>query len=274
MFWGDKMIRLFKDLWIILIVSWATFFVVTITLELVLITFLDDIPIALLMIAFASAMLIAFFLLNHISHKRYKAIAYILDEHCDPYAFLEKMYELKKRNAGYILNKLTILNVAIAYNNIGDIENMQKALDDINGKFMHPVITALKMCLQSNTYFQRGEFENCRLLLNQAKDINDKSIRNKENKRTVEFSYTTGIASLQIRQGQTDGVEELLVPYLSPDRYMLERVSALYILAELYYLQGRAEEEIQALQFVAQNGNRLYIADKARKRLSEIHKLS
>lgn len=267
------MIRLFKDLWIILIVSCVVIVVSTITLEIVFIDYINDFILVLMMIAFISAMLIIFFLLNHISHKRYKAIAYILNEHCDPYAFLGKQFDLKKRNVGYILNQLTILNIAIAYNNIGDIGNMQKALDDINGKFMHPVITAMKMCLQSNTYFQRGEFEDCRLLLNQAKDINDKSIRNKENKRNIEFSYITGIASLQIRQGQTESVEELLVPYLSPDRYMLERVSVSYILAELYFLQGRTEEEIQALQFVAQNGNRLHIANEARKRLSDIDKL-
>lgn len=271
------MIKLFKDLRIIRLIVLIIIGIAFIALEIALLITFVDMPfsyVILLLIAAYSAMLIVSILFTQIALRRYKAVSDIYNENCDPYTFLKKQFEFKNRKVGVALNRVIILNIATAYNSMHDIENMQKALDDINGKFMHPVITALKMCLQSNTYFQRGEFENCRLLLNQAKDINDKSIRNKENKRTVEFSYTTGIASLQIRQGQTEGVEELLVPYLSPDRYMLERVSASYILAELYYLQGRAEEEIQALQFVAQNGNRLYIADKARKRLSEIHKLS
>lgn len=267
------MIRLFKDLRIIRLTVLIIIGIAFIALEIALLITFVDMPfsyVILLLIAVYSAMLIVSILFTQIALRRYKAVSDIYNENCDPYTFLKKQFEFKNRKVGVALNRVIILNIATAYNSMHDIENMQKALDDINGKYIHPSITASKMFLESNIYFHKGEFEACRLLLNKAKEIYDTSIKNKGSKRTFEFSYTTGIASLQIRQGQTEGVEELLMPYLYPDRCMVERVSASYILAELYFLQGRAEEEVQALQFVAQNGNRLYIADKARKRLSEI----
>lgn len=300
------MINCYKDLKIIQIVIFAVLSLILLEFA----TSLPVYAFICALIAYVTLNYIIAFLFTLIAQKRLKRITDIMTEECDPYKFIEQILPLAQRKNRQNIKALLLTNLAAGYINAGDTVQAKTVLSDIakigtNNPIVQANICSLWAVLSINENHTVGIPSMLADLLKYSNQIKQKNlkctVRSSYNNITALYNLLFGIPSMlanllkysnQIRQknlkysflcsyniltarynllsGKTDGVEQAFKLQLENSTHLLEKNSAHYNLATLYIKQNRIEEAKQALQFVVEHGNKLYIATKAKEMLAEL----
>lgn len=261
------MIKLYKDLRIKSnIVS-----VVILILYLFLVFFFGD-PLIIFIgfIAYAAALLINNIIFTVIANMRHKKLLNILSEQCDPYAFLESYMKLLDRKVNAVVRTNLMLNIAAGYIDAGDFVQGEAVLNDIDKNQSNSTVIALIYSIWAVLLINKQDIAGAQRALADMRAQAENSKMNSVDAANVNKRYNVLSANINIELGYLDGAEQLLGDALAQAECMMEKVSINCLLAQLYKKQGRKEEAKQAYLFASVNGNKLYIAEKAREELENL----
>ena len=204
---------------------------------------------------------------------KYKKIADILTEECDPTRFIliiEKI--LKKRNLGKCKNGI-LINFSTAYLNLEHKDAVKQILDNI-GYFANNRLGAINRVAYYNNlfcyYVSIKDLTNAEVVLNYMQEsLEDKKLSETDRRRFY-ILYTEKTFSFQIAKGNFDGAEQIFRIMFEREKSMFAKVTAKFILGQIYLHYGRTEEAKSAFEYVIQHGNKLYNVQKAKQYLQEL----
>lgn len=192
---------------------------------------------------------------------------HILDEECDPVKYLSRIQKHKaklKRNKK--LQALLSINEAVGYILLGDyhtakgiLESIDKSyLSDKNGTLFVYTIDYIVCC------FELGELEEALHLMETQLLV--LAPINKGHKMSVQIL----IGERDYFLGKYEESYRHLINLLDVELNRRQQVSILYRLALIDMIRGNHELANKRFQKIAQYGNKLWIADKAREYLNTL----
>lgn len=264
------MVNCYKDLKIIQVVILAV-------LSVILFGAASQTPAVLPAYAFI-CVLVAYMALNYliailftlIAQKRLKRITSIMTEECDPYKFIEQILPLAQQKNRQYAKTLLLTNLAAGYINAGDMIQAKTVLSDIAKIGTNNPILRANVCnLWTVVFLNENNISNIPPALADLLKYSNQ-IKQKNLKYTVLRCYNSLTALYNLLSGKTDGAEQVFKLQLENSTHLLDKNISHYNLAMLYIKQNRIDEAKQALQFVITNGNKLYIATKAKEKLTQL----
>ena len=264
------MINCYKDLKVIQIVIFA---VLSIILLEVTSQTSAVLPLYVLICIFAAYIALNYLiavLFALIAQKRLKRITAIMTEECDPYKFIEQILPLAQRKNRQYAKTLLLTNLAAGYINADDMVQAKTVLSDIAKIGTNNPILRANICnLWVVIFLNENNISNIPSALADLLKYSNQ-IKQKNLKYTVLCLYNSLTALYNLLLGKTNGAEQVFKLQLENSTHLLDKNISHYNLALLYIKQNRIEEAKQALQYVDENGNKLYIATIARKKLAEL----
>lgn len=202
------------------------------------------------------------------SDKLLRSAAKALNDDCDPTVLLSETEEQLKYEKRGITNQLVLLNHAVALGYTGEYS---KALEILSGfdpdkyKFISPYRAYIKMVYSNNmadTCDELGDLESASAWHEKALDTAKK----------LGVSGTKEIvlsrASEDLRRKDYDAALKTLEGF--KEKNMLDRVCASMVYAKAYVGLGENDKAKEKLNFIIENGNKLYMVEQARKMLEGI----
>lgn len=264
------MINCYKDLKIIQVVIFAILSIILFGVTSQTPAFLPVYAFVCILVAYITLNYLIAFLFTLIAQKRLKRITAIMTEECDPYKFIEQILPLAQRKNRQYAKTLLLTNLAAGYINAGDMVQAKTVLSDI-AKIgtNNPVLRANICNLWTVVFLNENNISNIPTALADLLKYSNQ-IKQKNLKYTVLCCYNSLTALYNLLSGKTDGAEQIFKLQFENSTHLLDKNISHYNLALLYIKQNRIEEAKQALQYVTENGNKLYIATKAKEKLTQL----
>ncbi len=194
-----------------------------------------------------------------------------MDDACDPYPLLGELDVQASYPASESMRQIYLINRATALRNIGEFETALTLLRGINIDKSPSTVATIKFIYYNNLadlYHLLGHFDEADVWNEKAQQIwRDLP----ENKQKQQFSLNVRAASAEalFRKGEYAEAMVLLDQLDFPA--LRGRVDMALLYARCALQTGNVETAKIKLQFVLQNGNRLFCVEEARKILAEIY---
>jgi len=215
--------------------------------------------------------LVVWFSTAIIFQKMVRKITPLLFEQCDPDQFLNSVYaETPPVTPGKSPNYLWVM---LTYEGLYAAGRYKEALAELYKRTQFKS-TRSGVAQQAAWYINfaevsialgrtddaRGALDDCRFIL-ENRELAWKA------QQVLSKTYQHWTCMLNIALGITDSAEAVLTERFEQAKNEYERVSTKYHFALLYRLTGEEEKAREALQYVAEHGNRLHYAALAREQL-------
>ena len=233
----------------------------------------NNYPIGLLyIIAIPVWMIIAGMIANIYGVKLTQNMNATLNDECntkDFIAFYEKA--LEKENINY-LRSYILLNLSAGYLSSGDFAAGKQILDMVSRIPDTKDGASHTVCFFNNLavyYIRTNELDYAE---NTLKNLNE-ALKNPklDTKYYVRYErlYSFGNVVINVARGNYNGAEDYLNMLFDKDKTLLMKVSAKYYLGDLYVRLGDPEKAASAFEYVLQNGNDTYYAQRASEYLGK-----
>ncbi len=186
--------------------------------------------------------------------------------------FLTKIEKIDDRRPMSFRHWVASVYKAAALMDLGDYNGAERVL--INGEpqgekqravFLRISWLELKAVCLTNL----GRFAEAQGIMRESESIISR-IPNGDQRVNLMYSHDNSRFIYNLKKGNIDRQEEFWLKRHREAEYMLEDVSAVYHLAEVYELKGEKEERELCLRYVAGTKGDLYMISKAREMLSSI----
>lgn len=230
-----------------------------------------DVP-AWIVAVFVFITLFAFFIHIHAAGDRLqKKPLEILKTQCDPYPFLEEMREQQSYAGADAVKQVRAINYAMALRNVGQYDQAYMLLSSINIDKNAGMLPMAKVVYYNNLMdlcFTMGKYQEAIIWYAKTAQIwNDmKPGKQKEQLRRVVEANRAADHFCRGEYQQTLGVLSQAKP-----ENLCDRIENAMMYARTYLALGETEKARKPLQFVAENGNKLYFATEAKELLAKIN---
>ena len=201
---------------------------------------------------------------NIFAAKKYNQIVSILNDECDPIKYLNTYYPLAQQNINAKFKPLVLLNLASGYISVGDYAQAKNVLVSIDLSQAKPFERIFFHCHWTSIFLNEHNFAEAEKALNFISQLVNSSKLKPEQIADVNRIRNLYAARINIEKGCFDGAEQTLNELLRTAEFNYSRISTKYTLAKLYIRQNRIDKAVEAMKYVAENGNTLNIAQKAR----------
>ncbi len=232
--------------------------------------FIDINPTAsiLLFITYLIELYLTTFIFNLLAGKKHNKIIQILQNECDPIKYLNIYYPLTQKKVSKNLKTFLLLNLSAGYISVGDYAQAKNVLSSIDLKKSKPMNNIMFHLHLTSLNINEGNIEQAEKAIDYASNLISTTKISSAQIETLNRIRNLYVARIKTENGYFDGVEQTLLGLIATSESMNETVSAKYALAKLYIKQNRTDEAIKEMSFVAENGNTLFIAQKAREFLA------
>jgi len=190
---------------------------------------------------------------------------------CDP----EKSIEILEKNLShrkksryqqlYVINKSACLGALGRYSEALELLRKNDFINDLKTPPGNEIIYYNNL---SSNYVGLKDFDSAKESLDKAFEIYNKSKKPIQMYRTLYKCLTLSKVSMDISEGNLENAEEFLIEELKNENIKKNIVETNFDLARLYIKLGRNEEAKERLQYVIENGNKLYCVDEAKDLLA------
>jgi hypothetical protein len=192
-----------------------------------------------------------------------------LDNKCDPYAYLSITNDIlssasKKSHCSLKINKTIGLLAA------GLFDEALALLESMDVREFNTEAKVIYLMELSNAYYSKSNIEKAEQLLKDCQSLIDTSEIRSESNEVLEASIQYIRHCFKVLKNELDGCEEFFTNRFEKAIHTRQRVGAKVNLGALYLKQNRKSEALAAYQYVADNGNRLFVAEKAREFLKQV----
>ncbi|MDD6236500.1 MAG: hypothetical protein PUB00_03865 [Clostridiales bacterium] len=226
-------------------------------------------PVAFAVICVILSTIIAFLIAN----KEYEKIASKLNQQCDPYDYLQHHLPLMKKATKPNPTDLLIqTNSAVGYHAAGDDASAVQIGERLCSlpvqTPVYPIAAMIHLNLCSS-YYALGDIPAMVRHMNTAADYL-RTCKPDQNSLFALARLADTECLLNIANGNYSAAQLYLHNRLKAKPYPYQQASMHYYLAEIYEKTSRPDLAQEHLQYVAQHGNRLAIAEQARQKLAQI----
>ncbi len=213
---------------------------------------------------------LAFCFVESSSDKLLKNAAKALNNDCDPTILLGETEEQLKYVKSGVTNQLIVLNHAVALSYMGEYEkvlDILKSFDVDKYKFISPYNGFVKMIYcnnMSDALDELGDSENASLWHEKT------MLAAKKNGAANSKEIILARASEHLRKKEYEKALETLESFKSKSK--LDSVCAAMVYAKAYTALGDSEKAKEKLNFIIENGNKLYMTEQAGNMLAKIEK--
>lgn len=210
------------------------------------------------------------FALNILASKKHNDVIMILQQECDPIKYLNEYYSLTQRPVSNEIKPMIVLNLVAGYIACGDYAQAKSSLLSIDITKVKPEEKRLYYCHWAKLSICEENFEEAEKNLNIAIQFAETEKINPKHLIAFETSKSICKATINIEKGNFDGVEKTLEDIFNKSVLMYHKVSVKYALGKLYIKQNIKDKSVEAMKYVAENGNTLDVAQSARRYLKSI----
>jgi tetratricopeptide (TPR) repeat protein len=234
---------------------------------------LDTQPLLGISIVFGIYILyVSYSFVNSFSLKELKRAIRILDDECDPEKFLEIVNEILAHNISKHFKVVLLINRSVALSHLGKYEESMELLKSIDiDKFpIHPLTKLLYYDNLAGAYFQAGESEKGKTLLEKTEQILLGAMVDRKVKESHMQRINLNKTEIMINENRLDEAAKILLDNLQTNRHKMSTVNINYTLAEIFLKQGKTADAKKHLNFVIENGNKLIMVQEAKEMLADI----
>lgn len=212
---------------------------------------------------------ISVFLLQRLALKEYMEKSLVLDEKCDAVAYRDFQLEIISHKLKGLYRLMVQMNLATAYYYCGDFFQMKRILEEmdmsrISNRAMAYLYSYYRLWfLYYNTLSNMPEAEKALEQLDSLPLPSDERQR-----RDCEYMIKMSHLTLECKKSQVPHIEEKMQMLRISDR-LLSIVCEKNFLGRYYLRNGMRDKAKECFEFVAENGNTLFIARAAREILEE-----
>lgn len=213
---------------------------------------------------------LAFCFVESSSDKLLNPASKSLNDDCDPTPLLNETEEQLKYVKNGVTNQLIVLNRTVALGYMGEYSKVLDILENFNAdkyKFISPYRGFVKMIYFNNmseAFNELGDFE-------KASIWHEKTlIAAKKFGISTSKEIILAKASENLRKKEYDIALQTLAGFKAKNK--LESVCAAMVYAKTYVALGDLEKAKEKLNFIIENGNKLYMVEQAKKMLTDIEK--
>jgi|GEM_PF-3216674 len=223
---------------------------------------------------FVAIIILAIFF-EKVADKKHKKLLDILLEDCEPNEFLKRYEPLTKKSKKLTeMQKVILSNYAVALDAKGSTTNAIKIMEPlvkepVNKKaYLNQVLFYCNLC----SYYCNEDIhdiDNAKIALEKAKDFflqAENYLKYNDGRFHIEHAQQ----KIMFLEGDTDAPLKFFLNSLDTAKRKQEKVSTHYLIAKIYEKRQDEKQKIEHLKFVAERGNKMYIATKAREELSKI----
>lgn len=194
---------------------------------------------------------------------------YYLNDHCDPYPLLNECEAQLSYEKNIERRKLLIINHAACLEYIGNVEGARAetmGLGDEIAEKLAPNIRGIYYINMMSFAINLRDIEGIKKYYYLAVSVIEIQGFKKQKER-FKHMLNKVVAQAYLVFEDYKKAEEIL--YSCKTDNLIGEVDKAYTFGRIYLAQGRRDEAYNCLVFVAEKGNRLFIADEARKLLAE-----
>ena len=215
-----------------------------------------------------------YYVFGLLANKEYNKISLTLTNECDPYKYIKAISPLVIKAKNKDLKTFLMLRLAARYGDCGAFEQSKELLDSIQlSKKAASSIRVSNHIMYYNSlityYLKENNIDKALDYLRLFEDMlqNKKLLR--ATKTIMEKAYNNKVFQLNMASGNYEGAEDFYMSFFDSGN-LYNKVGDKYSLSLIYEHYGRNEEAVQALSYVVENGNKLYIVQQARQKLAEL----
>lgn len=195
-----------------------------------------------------------------------------LNRECDPVTAIQehsKKLEIARLRGEKNAEMLFLNNLAVAYHANGETGRALSLLQNANVNRNNPAMQMVHHGNMAVLYWDSGDYE----AFWREKEIVDNYIRSIGHKNEAYHNISRQMERIAARADILNGHYQKALDYFSgqmqniPPYDIYAKVSNTFIIAGIYYLMGDMDNYRKCLEFVAENGNLLYVAKLACERL-------
>ena len=194
-----------------------------------------------------------------------------LKNQCDPYPFLEEMQTQQSYPGSDIAKQLRTINYAMALRCVGHYDQAYTLLRGINIDKNAGMLPSAKVTYYNNLMDLcelMGKYQEAVVWYEKLlKLFHD--LKPGKQKERLRKTVDSNLAGYHFCKGEYD--RALYALSLAKPENMSERIENAMMYARTYLAMGEREKAKKPLQFVAENGNKLYFATEAKALLAEIN---
>lgn len=228
-------------------------------------------PIWLHAILWALLLLITFVAVDNYRNKLLIPTMKTLDDACDPYPLLSELELQASYPASESMSLLHRINHATALRATGDFDTALRILKEINIDKSPSTVNGIKFIYYNNLadlHHLTGQYDEADVWNEKARQIWRDLPENKQ-KKLLEVNVHAAAAEAAYRKGEYAQTMVLLDQITFPT--LRGQVETALLYARCALQTGDTETTKAKLQFVLQNGNRLFCVDEARKLLANLY---
>ena len=218
----------------------------------------------LLILAVWIAFILNQIIFNRLASEKYNKIVSILNAECDPIKYLNVYFPLTQKNIGYKLRPVVLLNLTAGYLAAGDFGQARKVLSGIDTNQCNASHRIFYHCHWASMFIGEGNFAEAEKALNFVSQLVASTKLKPAQLEMINNIRNLYAVRLNIEKGCFEGAEQIVTEIYNSDYALYYKVSAQYTLAQLYIKQNRTDKAVEAMKYVAEKGNTLNIAQKAR----------
>lgn len=189
---------------------------------------------------------------------------------CDPYPLLRETQEQLTYPGPKSGKQIMEINYALALREIGEYEKAQALMESINID-KHAAIPSVKMVYYNNRMdicALCGRYAEAVIWYEKTAQI-FRDLRPGKQKEQLRHAVEQNLALFHYCKGEFD--QTLQVLGQARPQNMNERIENAMMFARTYLAMGETEKAKRPLQFVAENGNKLYFATEAKELLTKLN---
>jgi len=192
-----------------------------------------------------------------------------LNEQCDPYPFLNETEDQLSYNHSKIYETVLLIDKCAALANLGEYQKVREILESINIDKYAGTLSLTKFCYYNNladVYIHFGEIEKAEVWHNKSKQIFD-DIKPEKSKSIYLSVLQNNAAEIAYEKKDYDKAQELINSSVVTN--FRDSVYKALMIAKIYLAKGEKELAKRKLQYVVENGNKLYCVQIAKKMLDD-----
>lgn len=226
-----------------------------------------DIPMELIL--YISTVILALWIASRPTYFTNKALKKLKDE-CDPYPLLQEMQTQLTCSYAKSIKQMILINQALALRVIGDYERAYSILESVNIE-RFSVNHAVKLIYYNNRMdicALMGKHQEAVIWYGKTTQILQ-DMRPSKQKERLRSVVETNRAVYHFCNGEYD-LALCCLGQAKPET-LCDRIENAMMYGRTYLAMGETQRAIKPLQFVAENGNKLYFATEARELLAKIN---
>ncbi len=210
--------------------------------------------------------------LNFFTLLEFKRAGKYLDDECDPDKYSQIINDIYDHNKIKVFRVTLLTHKAMALCSIGKYEENLELLKSIDID-QYPIQIEIKILYYNNladAYIRVGEIGKGAVILSKANEMIDRARFNEKRKNLLKNCLESNSIDVLINENKLDEAEKLILGKMKiflNNRHLVELKNSL---ATLYLKQGRIDDAKDCLDFVVNKGNKLFIAQKAKKLLETL----